>query len=335
MKKVLSQYKTGGLAILLAMLLFSSCKKEELKSKELLVYLLGDKSSLTNSVVMPFVHSPVSVSGGTTQELYVYATRDVVTDVEVTVAADLSAVDAYNAKNNTTIQAMPTSAFRIVSTGPYIIPSGASKSSTPIQIEITDPAALNDPRGYILPLGITAVNSKDKGVYSSTTHKYVYVNATYEFNNIAANETAASPYMARTGWSATVSNTTSGAPATNLLDGSNSTVWRSSNSSTAAKWVILNMGAVKTVKGYVIVPNYTATTENATAMQIAISNDNVTWTEQGTWRGTGPATGSSATAPDLKGVNFIAPVSAQYIRFTITAQASTTRVGMAEIYGVE
>jgi len=336
MKKQFNQYKNIGLAAMLIMTLFSACKKDELRSKELMVYMLGDKSSLTNAAIMPFVHNPLSVEGNTTSDLYVYATREVAADVSINVGADLSAVDAYNAKNGTQHLAMPASAFRIVSTGPYLIPAGGTKTTAPVQIEITDAAALNDPKGYILPIGITTIESKDKGVQASTTHRYVYVNATYEFNNIERNQTPSSiTPMTRTGWAATVSNTTSGAPATNLLDGSNSTVWRSSNSSSAAKWVVINMGSEQTVKGFVISPNYTSTTENATSMLIATSSDNVTWTEQGRWRGTGPATGTSAAAPDFKGVNFIAPVTAQYVRFTITAQTSTSRVGMAEINAVQ
>jgi hypothetical protein len=335
MKKRFNQYKNTGLSALLALILFSACKKEELRSKELVVYMQGDKSSLTKSTVMPFVHTPLSVEGNTTKELYIYATREVAADIMITVGADLSAVDAYNAQNGTKFLPMPATAFRIVSSGPYTIPAGATRSATPIQIEITDAAALNDPKGYILPVGITKVESKDKGVQTSTTHRLVFVNVTYEFNNIQRNQTAsASTPLARTGWSVTVSNTTSGAPATNLLDGSNSTVWRSSNSSTAAKWVIVNMGSAQTVNGFVISPNYTSTSENATSMLIATSNDNVTWTEQGRWTGTGPATGTSAAAPDFKGVNFIAPVTAQYVRFTITAQTSTSRVGMAEINAI-
>lgn len=336
MKKQFNQYKNIGLAAMLSMALFSACKKDELRSKELMVYMLGDKSSLTNAAIMPFVHNPLSVEGNTTTDLYVYATREVAADVSIDVGPDLSAVDAYNAKNGTQHLAMPTTAFRIVSTGPYVIPAGSTKTTNPVQIEITDAAALTDPKGYILPVGITTVESRDKGVLASTTHRYVYVNATYEFNNIEPNQvpSSATP-MVRTGWAATVSNNTSGAPATNLLDGSNSTVWRSSNSSSAAKWVIINMGSEQTVKGFVISPNYTSTTENATSMLIATSSDNVTWTEQGRWTGTGPATGTSASAPDFKGVNFIAPVTAQYVRFTITAQTSTSRVGMAEINAVQ
>lgn len=336
MKKQFKQYRNTGLSALLVLILFSACKKDELRSKELMVYMLGDKSSLTNATIMSFVHNPLSVEGNTTTDLYIYATREVAADITVNVAADLSAVDAYNAKNGTQHLPMPATAFRIVSTGPYTIPAGATRSTNPIQIEITDAAALNDPKGYILPVGITTITSKDKGVQASSTHRFVYVNVTYEFNNIQPNQTAsASAPMTRTGWTVTVSNTTSNAPATNLLDGSNSTVWRSSNSSTAAKWVIVNMGSAQTVNGFVISPNYTSTTENATRMQIATSDDNVTWTEQGRWTGTGPATGTSASAPDFKGVNFIAPVTAQYVRFTITAQTSTSRVGMAEINAVQ
>lgn len=74
-----------------------------------------------------------------------------------------------------------------------------------------------------------------------------------------------------------------------------------------------------------------ATSENATQITVSTSNDNTTWMVQGVWRGTGPATGSSATAPDVKGIRFASPVTAQYFRLEINTWVSGNRVGIGEL----
>jgi hypothetical protein len=70
-------------------------------------------------------------------------------------------------------------------------------------------------------------------------------------------------------------------------------------------------------------------------MIISTSDDNVTYSVQGTWKGTGPASGSSASAPDYKGVNFITPVTARYFKFDITARVNGNIVGVAEINAIQ
>lgn len=316
--------------------MFGSCKKEKLNSRELLVYLTGDYSAADNRAVVPFLHTPVEIVGNTMIEVPAYATREVPADIDVTMYPDVSLVDAFNLKYNTAYLPMPSSAFRVVNAPQHKIPAG-SLVSDPIKIEITDPSILTDPNGYLLPMTITGIESKDKGVQISTTHQAMYLNITYEYSNIAKTETPLNgTLMNRTAWSVTVSNTTSGALGPAMLDGNNSTAWRSSNSSTAAKWVVLNMGSTQTVKGFQIVPNYVSTAENPTQMTISTSTDNVTYTVQGIWKGTGPSASSSAASPDIKGVNFIAPVTARYFRLDITSVVNNTaRVGIGELNAVQ
>lgn len=336
MKKTAQTYLGILLLYLVTITAFSSCKKDELSSKELLVYLAGDYSLADNRAVVPFVHTPVNIIGSTMIEVPAYATREVPADIDVTMAPDLSLVNEFNKKYNTGYLPVPATAYRVANAATHKISAGMLASDK-IQIEITDAASLTDPKGYLLPLTITGIETRDKGVQISTTHKTVYLNITYEFSNIATGETPLTgPLMSRTAWSVTVSNTTSGALGPAMLDGSNTTAWRSSNSSTAAKWAILNMGSTQTVKGFQLVPNYVATTENPTQMTISTSTDNVTYTVQGIWRGSGPANTSSATSPDIKGVNFIAPVSARYFRFDITAVTNgTARVGIGELNALQ
>lgn len=336
MKQINFLYKSIKLSGILALILLSSCEKDELRSKELLVFLQGDKAGLAiKTQTIPFVHNPAAITGNTMIEVAAYATREVPAAIDIYIYPDKTLTAAYNQQNNTACLELPDNTYRVVNENKHTLAAGSLKSD-PMQIEITHPELLTNAAGYILPLTIRNIESEDKGVGISTTHAVVYLKITYEFNNIAPTQSPlAGTSMDRTGWSVSVSNTTSGALGPAMLDGNNSTSWRSSNSSSAAKWAIIDVASEKTIKGFRIVPNYVSTGENATRMTISTSTDNVTWTVQGEWNGTGPAAGTNAANPDIKGVNFVAPVQARYFRFDINARVSGNRVGFAEVNGVE
>jgi hypothetical protein len=333
MKKILFKNIVSGLAgcFLLASLL-TSCEKDELRSREMLVFLQPDKTGIpTKTQTVAFIHNPVEVIGETAVEVYAFASREVPANVDLQLAADPSKLADYNTQYSTNCIILPEANYRLVKGAGYTIQAGSSQSD-PIAIEILNPGQLQNPGGYLLPLTIQSISSSDKGVAVSSTHATVYVRVTYEFNNIARTQTPlAGTLLSRTGWVLSVSNTTSGALGPAMVDGNNSTAWRSSNSATAAKWVSVDMGAERAMKGFQLVPNYVAVAENATRITVSTSNDNTTWTVQGVWNGTGPSTTSSAASPDIKGVNFAAPVTARYFRLDINAQTSGNRVGIGEL----
>jgi hypothetical protein len=95
------------------------------------------------------------------------------------------------------------------------------------------------------------------------------------------------------------------------------------------------MGSVLTVKGVRITPNYNSSNENATQITVSTSQDGVTYAVQGIWRGTTFAASSSATSPDIKGINFIVPVSARYIKLDATAWVSGGIIGIGELNTVQ
>jgi hypothetical protein len=78
-----------------------------------------------------------------------------------------------------------------------------------------------------------------------------------------------------------------------------------------------------------------STGDNATQIKVSTSPDSVTWTVQGIWNGTGPATTSSAASPDIKGIDFISPVEAKFFRFDILAWVSGSRTGIGELNATE
>ncbi|MDP4261730.1 MAG: discoidin domain-containing protein [Bacteroidota bacterium] len=334
MRKINLFNKSIQLLGLTALVLLSSCKKDVLESKELLVFVQGDFGTANNTIAASLTQTPISIWGKTSFEIPVYSTREVPADVDVYIYPDDRFVGQFNKDNNKKCLLLPANTYT-VSGYQHKINAG-TLASDPIKIEITNVRALTDTNGYVLPLTVTKIGSEDKGVGISTNKATAYLYVPYIYTNVDSVQTSLTgTLMSRTAWSVTVSNTTSGALGPAMIDGNNSTSWRSSNSSTAAKWAIINLGSQQTVKGFQIVPNYVSASENATQMTISTSNDNVTWTVQGIWKGTGPATGSTAASPDLKGVNFLAPPTAQYFRFDISAWVSGSRVGFGEVNAVQ
>jgi hypothetical protein len=317
------------------LVLLGACKKDDvLESQELLVYMQGDYGTANNQITAALTNTPIDIWGNRTYKLPIQATREVTTDVTLNVQPDAKYVGTFNTDNKLKAKMMPENSYKLNS-GTHTIKAGSAIVNT-LEVQIIAPNLFTDTTGYVLPVTIASVVSDDKGVQISTNKSTAYVYVPYKYTNIDTVQTplAVGTVMGRTGWAVTVSNTTSGALGPAMLDGSNTTSWRSSNA-VAEKWVVLNMGSSKLVKGFRLVPNYVTTTENATAIIVSSSTDNVTWKVLGTWKGTGPAAGSSATAPDLKNINFLVPIQAQYFRFEITAQVSGNRVGIAELNGIE
>jgi hypothetical protein len=334
MRKKNLLYKSTGLSFLAVLILLGSCKKDELVSKELLVFVQGDYGVVNNSIAVSLTQTPLAVWGNTSFQVPVYATHEVVTDVDVYIYADDRFVGQFNQDNSKKCLMLPANTYTLNGNQHKI--TAGSLQSDPLKIQITNAAALTDTNGYVLPLTITKIDGKDKGIGISTNKATVYLYVPYVYTNVDTTQVPLTgTTMSRTAWSVTVSNTTSGALGPAMLDGNNSTSWRSSNSTTAAKNAILNMGSAQTVKGFLIVPNYVSTAENATQMTISSSADNVTWKVQGIWKGTGPASGSTAANPDIKGVNFLVPVTAQYFKFDITALVSGGRVGFGELNALQ
>jgi hypothetical protein len=317
--------------LLLTTLFFCACKKNDgLDSKDLLVYMQGDFGDANNTITAHLTLTPVAVWGNTTFQVPVYATRQVAAEEDVYVYPDSTSVAAFNTINGTNCRLLPSGNYSIDNNQHTIRID--SMASDPLTIKITNPAVLTDTNGYVLPLKLEKVSGNDKGVVISSNRATAWLYVPYAFTNIDTVQTPLSgTVMSRTNWGLTVSNTTSGALGPAMVDGNNSTAWRSSNSSTAAKYVIVNVKSAQTINGFQLTPDYVSTGENATQIRVSTSPDSVSWTVQGIWKGTGPATGSSATSPDLKGIHFLAPVQAQYFRFDILAWVSGIRTGIGEL----
>ncbi|MBS1662267.1 MAG: discoidin domain-containing protein [Bacteroidetes bacterium] len=308
------------------------CKKDTgLDSRELLVYMQGDIGDANNAVTASLTLTPVSVWGNTVFQFRAWATRQMAASATVEVAADSTALASFNKLSGKQCKLLPSGTYSI--DGAQRTIALDSVRSDAITVTVTKPSVLTDTNGYVLPVTIRKVTSQDHGVAVSGTRATAYLYIPYAFTNIDTTglQVAGTLVTPRTGWNVTVSNTTSGALGPAMVDGNNATAWRSSNSSTAAKYVIVNLKSAQSIKGFRLVPDYVTTTENPTQIRVSTSSDSTTWTVQGIWKGALPATGSSAAAPDLKWIGFLAPVQTQYFRFDILAWGSGSRTGIGEL----
>ena len=313
------------------LLTLNACKKSAgLDSRDLLVYMQGDFGDVHNAETAALTLTPVAVWGNTIFHFSAWTTRQVVDATTVNIIPDSTGVAAFNQSAGKHCVLMPSNVYSI-DNNQHTIPAD-SMQSDPITVTITNPAALTDTNGYVLPLTIEKVTSKDHGVTISTNRATAYLYVPHMFTNIdTADAVSTGTIMSRTGWTVTVSNTTNGSPAASMVDGLNNTAWRSSNSSSAAKYVIVNMQSSQAITGFRLTPDYVSTGDNATQIRVSTSPDSVTWTVQGVWKGAGPVAGSSATNPDLKWIDFLSPVQTQYFRFDILSWVSGSRTGIGEL----
>ncbi|MCX2451288.1 DUF1735 domain-containing protein [Pedobacter sp. PLR] len=324
-------------ATIFSILILNACKKDgDMNSKELSVFIktAGGDVHVAN---LAFRRTPLAVSGDSIAKFPAYLTREINSDVLVNISIDESLVSNYNSANKTNYILLPAANYKIVGSAQLTIPAGSVISTDSLRIQLLDRLQLNNDNGYLLPLSISEISGKDKGAKSSDNYRTVYVVVKSTYTNISdAQLPLTGTFIPRTGWVPSVGSTTAGSLGPAMLDGINTTAWRSSSTSSfAAKWLTIDMGAAQQIKGFVMVPNYVATTENATAITVSTSTDNVTWTVQGAWKGTGPAATSSVINPDLKNINFIVPVQARYFRFDVTASNNASRVGIAELNVVQ
>jgi len=338
MKLSITNYKVFRWMLLgMVPLMALSCKKDdEIRSRELTVFLQPGLAGIpTKTQQLDLTHTPTEVRGEKTTEVHAYISRPIEHAVELTVAAAPDMLAAYNDQYGENNLLLPAGSYQLTNGSTFSIAAGATESNA-IGIAITAPEMLTSPNTYVLPLAIASVTSKDKGAVVSTTHKAVYLKVNNDYTNVETTQTVpAGTLVSRTAWTVAVSNITNGNPGSNLVDGSNNTVWRSQNSSGAAKWIEVDMGAAVAMKGMRMSPSYSSSNDNATRLTVLTSDDNVNWTSQGVWTGTSYASGTNANNPDYKGIQFIAPVTARYFRLEYNAWGTGNRVGMAELNVIE
>lgn len=312
---------------------FSSCKKDELNSKELLAFIKTDGEDV-HIANLNFKRTGTVIVGDSITKFTAYLTRETSSDVMINIAADESKIASYNTANKTSYVLLPAVNYKFLTGGQLTVKSGGTRATDSLKIQLTARATLNDDNGYILPLSIKEVSSNDKGITASGNYSTVYIIVKNSISNIEdSNTLPVGTLINRSGWSVTASGSYSGNAVNRVLDGNNATAWDSDGRMPA--WVILDMQSATAVKGFSIVPSYEYRTDNFLTMEILSSNDRISWKSQGEYNGTVTLASSSAINPDLKNIKFFTPVNARYFKFNITKTTDGSYAGMAEVNAIQ
>lgn len=317
----------------LIVLFFTGCQKDELNSKELIAYIKLDNTNATTKNIN-FSRNTFKYMSDSIASIVSHITRDISSDVVISVGVDESLVNQFNSENQTDFEFLSSSSYKLTGPQNLVVKSGQSTSTDSIKIKLTDLNSLTRDNGYILPLSIKKIASNDKGVRESTNFKTIFITVTSEFNAVdPLNPTIAGSIVNRTNWSVISSGNYSNYTVENILDGNNSTAWDSNGAMPA--WVRLDMGAAKTIKGFSIVPNYVFISDNFLEMEVYSSSDDKNWKLIGKYIGMGTAATSSPQNPDIKNVKFLEPQTARYFKFNILRSTDGGYTGMAELNAIE
>jgi hypothetical protein len=244
------------------------------------------------------------------------------------VPGDAEMVTAYNTANKTEHILLPAANYTISAAAKITFAAGQSTAN--LSVTLKDGQQLDPLKKYLLPLTIKQGNI----AFPDQKAKMIMVLVSGKITNIdPANAGLTGTTAVRTGWSVTASGNFSTRVVTRILDANNATAWRSSG--TLPAWTVLDMASVTAVKGFSIVPNYEYRTSDFLEMDVLSSNDGTIWKTEGQYVGPVILASSSATAPDIKTVKFIVPVSARYFKFNITKSTLGTYSGMCELNAIQ
>ncbi|MGC4037569.1 MAG: DUF1735 domain-containing protein [Chitinophagaceae bacterium] len=239
-------------------------------------------------------------------------------------------VASYNTKNGTNYQTFPDGSYAFEK-ATAAIPANKTISTDSIAIHFPDLSKFNVGTDYLLPVELIE-NGDPATPPVDQTKKVAYIVLNIFVNNVDPSNPAVSGSVAdRTAWQ--VSASSSYRPVEQAIDGDNATVWDSE--SNLPQWLQLDMGSIKTVKGFSIVPNYEYRDDDFLAMKIYSSNDGSVWKLEGEYEGTATDPSSDESNPDIKNVSFIKPVTARYFKFTVTQSNNDSYTGMGELNAIE
>lgn len=253
-------------------------------------------------------------------------------EVSINAKENFSLVSSYNEKNNTTYEPFPQGSYQLLKSTVTVKP-GQTLSADSFAVKLTDMQLFDKNKQYLLPVEVAESSQPDVPA-ADVSRKVVYVRLKILVQNIdPLNTGLTGTTMDRATWSVTASGNYSSYVPSNILDGRNNTAWDSDGRMPA--WLVLDMGSTRTVKGFLMVPNYLYRNEDIREMEVLSSNDGNNWISQGKYVGTATSSMSSPTNPDIKTLKFYVPVTARYFRFVITRSTAGSYTGLAELNGIE
>lgn len=323
MKNKKFRYK-GIVLLLLLGCIISSCSNSNdgLNSKELRVYI---STYLPNNELQgKIIQTPKGDKGNTMVEVPIKSTRPVVASAEVTLGIDATLVESYNTSYDTDYKLLPTESYSINAEVKF--DKGEIQAVEPLKIEITNSNVLEPTLGYILPVKLGSVSSKDKGITVSANLNTVYIIYQVEFDNVDAEASSLDgTEVARN----TMQIMNDGTDITrNLKDNNFTTYWYAESDPT----LTIDMKDNISIIGFKSSPIYMSgrnVGDIGTISKIETSIDGESWEFQGS--AILPKVGGSETNPEFQLVKFYEPVTCRYLRLKITSTNSGLN-GISEFY---
>lgn len=283
-------WKGAGLtALMTAVFCFSSCQKEEYNSEELVVYLKNVTGDAVQASYERMVYAGDSFEmEGDAQIEHKYqvcASRNLVTDAQVSLSVNAKAVEAYNEKNQTEYELMPESAYTL-GAQELTLQAGHMQSAEGL-LSVSDLSKLDLSKDYILPISISSVSSDDKGLQVSVNRNTVYVIFDFSVSYIDPEaETVEGEIMDRSAWEISATDHLQEYTANLAFDGDLQTAYINGGANqddflNAA--ITVDMKQTEEIAGFRIYPNNTlfGADVNGKIMRFEISQDGEEWTELG------------------------------------------------------
>lgn len=295
--------------LLLVTMVVASCSDDDgLNSKELKVYVRAGETLPIETMV---THTPVGSFGEVQMNIPLRATRPVLADATVVFGASEALLDKYNADHKTVYDLLPETSYTLSDNGRLTLLTGEMQSSTGLSIEIPDLSVLTSKKGYLLPICMESVDSRDKGVEASTNLNTIYLIVHTRSQSIDDTATSIEGTMYdRSGWTMMFEGTDTNLA--DIFDGNAATGWISGWSDTPTP-VIIDMQESRDFTGIRIGCQYKW--GNAMCQkdyEVFVSDDGEQWSSEGTVEL--PRAGGDQNNPEYQYVKFYGTMTARYIK---------------------
>lgn len=323
-----------------ALAVMSSCE-DDVNSKDLLAYIRLHRTVANYSLSCAYQpDGTILITDATKASSTKFAfeaglTRTSVENTQLIFALDESLVEKYNKDNNTNLEFVKADAISFDSNGNIGLSAGIATVYDTVRIDFSK---LEPAKNYLLPINITSVKSRDKGIVPSSNTSAIFLKITTGIcNNISPDTEAPSgTIVSRTTWNVTASDVN--VPenkAENMLDEDLATIWHGLKSTPSS--ITLDLGSEKSIKAFKISAlSGSLFSHNPKFISVEGSNNTTSWE----LFGTSPqlARPASATTPMLENyITIIYPkVKYRYYRLNITTHWSLSLgSGIAELNALE
>ena len=313
---------------------FTACQDEEFNSEELIVYLrnvTGDPISTTYERTVYVSDSYVMEGSNEVEHHYqVCTSRNLVTPADITVSANSAAVEAYNRDHGTSYALLPDGTYTL-SAQALTLRKGEMQSQIGI-VKISDLTALDLSKDYLLPLTITSMSSKDKGLQISINRNTVYLLFDFELSYFDPEaETVEGDLIDRSGWEISATGYFQQYTPELAFDGDLKTAYINNGvfgGDFLNARISVDMTRTEEIAGFRIYPNNTLFGQdvNGKVMRFEISEDGQNWTDLGTSPEIELNTWWNFSTPVYTYAKLFKPQSARYIRFSWTESYNPSQI---------